>query len=84
MSSASLWGDSASNARRRRFTPVHAGARAVTRLYPPAARLERTAKETVEVSGITIPKNMTVMVPIFALHRDPEHWPEPEEFQPDR
>eukprot|EP00066_Takifugu_rubripes_P021830 XP_011611096.1 PREDICTED: cytochrome P450 3A30-like isoform X1 [Takifugu rubripes] len=54
------------------------------RLYPPAARLERTAKETVEISGITIPKNMTVTVPIFALHRDPEHWPEPEEFKPDR
>lgn len=37
-----------------------------------------------EVSGITIPKNMAVMVPIFALHRDPEHWPDPEEFKPDR
>lgn len=37
-----------------------------------------------EVGGITIPKNMAVMVPIFALHRDPEHWPEPEEFKPDR
>ncbi|XP_035985610.1 cytochrome P450 3A56-like [Fundulus heteroclitus] len=54
------------------------------RLYPPAARLERTAKETVKVKGITIPKNMVVMIPVYALHRDPELWPDPEEFKPDR
>ncbi|XP_034544191.1 cytochrome P450 3A27-like isoform X2 [Notolabrus celidotus] len=54
------------------------------RLYPPAARLERVAKETVIVNGITIPKDMLVMVPIYALHQDPELWPEPEEFRPDR
>ncbi|XP_035516593.1 cytochrome P450 3A30-like [Morone saxatilis] len=54
------------------------------RLYPPAARLERTAKETVRINGITIPKDMVVMVPVFALHRDPELWPEPEEFKPER
>ncbi|XP_074539668.1 cytochrome P450 3A30-like [Halichoeres trimaculatus] len=54
------------------------------RLYPPAARLERVAKETVMVNGVTIPKNMLVMVPVYALHRDPEFWPEPEEFRPDR
>ncbi|XP_054459808.1 cytochrome P450 3A30-like [Anoplopoma fimbria] len=54
------------------------------RLYPAAARLERVAKETVKVGGITIPKDMIVMVPVYALHRDPELWPEPEEFKPDR
>uniref|UniRef100_UPI0037E82D22 cytochrome P450 3A27-like isoform X2 n=1 Tax=Semicossyphus pulcher TaxID=241346 RepID=UPI0037E82D22 len=54
------------------------------RLYPPAPRLERAAKETVKVEGITIPKDMLVMVPVYALHRDPELWPEPEEFRPDR
>ncbi|TKS68493.1 Cytochrome P450 3A27 [Collichthys lucidus] len=54
------------------------------RLYPPAARLERAAKETVQVNGITIPKDMIVLVPIYALHHDPEIWPEPEEFKPER
>ncbi|XP_033478797.1 cytochrome P450 3A30-like [Epinephelus lanceolatus] len=54
------------------------------RLYPPAGRVERVAKETVEINGIKIPKNMTVMVPVYALHHDPELWPEPEEFKPDR
>ncbi|KAM9362964.1 cytochrome P450 3A30-like [Symphorus nematophorus] len=54
------------------------------RLYPPAARLERIAKETVKINGITIPKDMLVLIPIYALHHNPELWPEPEEFKPDR
>uniref|UniRef100_A0AAX7W6E7 unspecific monooxygenase n=1 Tax=Astatotilapia calliptera TaxID=8154 RepID=A0AAX7W6E7_ASTCA len=54
------------------------------RLYPSIPRLERVAKETVKISEITIPKGMLVMVPVYALHRDPELWPEPEEFKPDR
>lgn len=54
------------------------------RLYPIAPRLERVAKRTVEISGITIPKDMVVMVPTWCLHRDPELWDEPEEFRPDR
>ncbi|XP_059189982.1 cytochrome P450 3A30-like isoform X2 [Centropristis striata] len=56
----------------------------VLRLYPPSARLERTAKETVYINGITIPKGMDIMVPVYAMHHDPELWPEPEEFKPDR
>uniref|UniRef100_A0A8C2WIG7 unspecific monooxygenase n=1 Tax=Cyclopterus lumpus TaxID=8103 RepID=A0A8C2WIG7_CYCLU len=54
------------------------------RLYPPAARLDRIAKETVKICGITIQKDMVVMIPVYALQRDPELWPEPEEFRPDR
>ncbi|KAM4584446.1 cytochrome P450 3A30-like [Odontesthes bonariensis] len=54
------------------------------RLYPPAVRLERMTKETVKISGITIPKDTIVMIPIYAVHHDPELWPEPEEFKPER
>ncbi|XP_062420197.1 cytochrome P450 3A30-like isoform X2 [Pungitius pungitius] len=54
------------------------------RLYPPAGRLDRVAKETVEIRGITIPKDMIVVIPVYALHRDPDLWPEPEEFRPER
>ena len=56
----------------------------VNRLYPPAARLERVAKETVQINGITIPKGIIIQIPVYALHHDPELWPEPEEFKPDR
>ncbi|RVE75996.1 hypothetical protein OJAV_G00004360 [Oryzias javanicus] len=54
------------------------------RLYPIASRLERVAKATVEINGLVIPKNMTVMIPTWPIHRDPEIWPEPEEFKPER
>uniref|UniRef100_A0A4W6CPC9 unspecific monooxygenase n=1 Tax=Lates calcarifer TaxID=8187 RepID=A0A4W6CPC9_LATCA len=54
------------------------------RLYPPNPRFERIAKETVTINRITIPKGMIVMIPVYALHHDPELWPEPEEFKPDR
>uniref|UniRef100_A0A665U0Y3 unspecific monooxygenase n=1 Tax=Echeneis naucrates TaxID=173247 RepID=A0A665U0Y3_ECHNA len=54
------------------------------RLSPPIPRLERQAKETVKINDLTIPKDMIVMIPVYALHRDPELWPEPEEFKPER
>ncbi|KAK2502976.1 hypothetical protein MC885_018043 [Smutsia gigantea] len=54
------------------------------RLFPVAGRLERVCKEDVEIKGVLIPKGTVVMVPIFILHKDPELWPEPEEFRPER
>ncbi|XP_078146992.1 cytochrome P450 3A40-like isoform X1 [Centroberyx gerrardi] len=54
------------------------------RLYPIAPRLERVAKATVDINGLVIPKDMVVMVPTWVLHRDPDLWPEPEEFKPER
>ncbi|XP_076996603.1 cytochrome P450 3A4-like [Tamandua tetradactyla] len=54
------------------------------RLFPPGPRLERVCKKSTEIRGQVIPKGMVVMIPTYALHRDPEHWPEPEEFRPER
>ncbi|XP_077588233.1 cytochrome P450, family 3, subfamily A, polypeptide 65 [Stigmatopora nigra] len=54
------------------------------RLYPIVNRLERVGKASVEVCGLTIPKNSVVMIPIYTLHRDPSLWPEPESFKPER
>ncbi|ELK30988.1 PREDICTED: cytochrome P450 3A12 [Myotis davidii] len=54
------------------------------RLFPIAGRLERFCKKDVEVNGVFIPKGTLVMVPSFVLHLDPTHWPEPEEFRPER
>ncbi|XP_051913204.1 cytochrome P450 3A40-like [Hippocampus zosterae] len=55
-----------------------------SRLYPIANRLERVAKTSVEVCGVTIPKGTVVMLPIYVLHRDPSLWPEPDAFKPER
>uniref|UniRef100_A0A3B5RA83 unspecific monooxygenase n=1 Tax=Xiphophorus maculatus TaxID=8083 RepID=A0A3B5RA83_XIPMA len=54
------------------------------RLFPIAARLERVAKASVEINGLVIPKDMVILVPTWPLHRDPEIWPEPEKFKPER
>ncbi|XP_075384705.1 cytochrome P450 3A4-like [Tenrec ecaudatus] len=54
------------------------------RLYPIAGRIERICKKDVEVCGLMIPKGTVVTVPAFALQRDPEYWPEPEKFLPER
>ncbi|XP_056421985.1 cytochrome P450 3A9-like isoform X2 [Hyla sarda] len=54
------------------------------RMYPPAGRLERVSKQTVEINGVTIPKGTVCMIPTYVLHHDPEFWTEPEEFHPER
>ncbi|KAL3996729.1 nuclear GTP-binding protein [Sarotherodon galilaeus] len=54
------------------------------RFFPIASRLERVAKASVEINGFVIPKGMVVMVPTWPMHRDPEIWPEPEKFKPER
>ncbi|XP_067396081.1 cytochrome P450 3A9-like [Emydura macquarii macquarii] len=54
------------------------------RMFPLGGRLERICKKDVEVNGVIIPKDTVVMIPLFVLHRDPEYWPEPEEFRPER
>ncbi|KAM4631556.1 cytochrome P450 3A28-like [Discoglossus pictus] len=54
------------------------------RLYPGAGRIERLCKKTTEINGVTIPEGVVVVIPAFILHRNPEIWPEPEEFRPER
>lgn len=47
-------------------------------------RLERAVSETVTLNGMTIPKGIQVGIPVIALHMNPEVWPEPEKFDPER
>ncbi|GBM26737.1 Cytochrome P450 3A13 [Araneus ventricosus] len=56
------------------------------RLYPPAFRLERQAEDDYRLgnTGINIPKGMVITIPVFAMHRDPKFWPNPERFDPER
>ncbi|MGB7262123.1 MAG: cytochrome P450 [Albidovulum sp.] len=54
------------------------------RLYPPAAFLSRTAKIHDQLCGREVRPGDTVMLPIYALHRNHALWPNPHAFDPDR
>ncbi|XP_064619673.1 cytochrome P450 3A24-like [Lineus longissimus] len=54
------------------------------RMYPPAFRFDRTCSEDVVIDGITITKGTSVGFPAYAIHFDPEIYPDPTEFNPMR
>ncbi|KAI1884630.1 hypothetical protein AGOR_G00228360 [Albula goreensis] len=54
------------------------------RLWPTAPRVDRVCKKTVEIDGVTIPKDMVVGAAILVMHRDPNLWESPESFRPER
>ena len=54
------------------------------RLYPPAYAVGREAMEADEILGYAIPKGAIVLMSIYALHRDPAYYPNPEKFDPGR
>ncbi len=56
----------------------------VLRLCPPAAGIARMSMRDVEIDGHLVPAGYNVVVPIYALHRDPTLWEDPERFDPER
>lgn len=55
------------------------------RLYPPVLQFtQREASEDVTVNGLTIKKGVVVIVNPWIIHREPDYWPEPEKFDPER
>ncbi|XP_046960621.1 probable cytochrome P450 313a4 [Vanessa cardui] len=56
------------------------------RLYPPTPFINRYCKEDLKLpSGITIPEGTDVIINIWGIHRNPQHWGEDVNvFNPDR
>ncbi len=54
------------------------------RLYPPAGIISRTAQTPDTLCGREVRRGDTVMIPIYALHRNHLLWDEPDAFRPDR
>lgn len=56
------------------------------RKYPPATGTERTASDDYHIKSLnfTVTKDMTVGIPIYAIHHDPKYYPDPEKYDPDR
>jgi len=56
----------------------------VLRLYPPVPMSFYRAEATVEVQGYTIPQGTTIMLNLWAVHRNADAWTDPENFMPER
>ncbi|GAB0089936.1 Cytochrome P450 [Sergentomyia squamirostris] len=54
------------------------------RLYPPVPYITRELTEDQEINGHVLPAGALIEVHIFDLHRDPQYFPNPEHFDPDR
>ncbi|KAK9496566.1 hypothetical protein O3M35_013155 [Rhynocoris fuscipes] len=69
----------------RKMTYLEQCVKETLRKYPPVPGLMRVCnKEYTLPNGYKIPVGQTVMIPVAAVHKDPQIYPEPEEFRPER
>lgn len=54
------------------------------RLYPPAVSTTRSLEKDIEIDGIHVPKGTYMYIPIWSIHRNPENFKNPLDFDPDR
>jgi cytochrome P450 len=54
------------------------------RLHPPVSIDARRTTEDLELEGFSLPKGQIVAIPIGLLSRDPDLYPEPDAFRPER
>jgi cytochrome P450 family 110 len=54
------------------------------RLHPISSRVGRVLREPLELHGWSIPAGVAVAASVEAVHRNPELYPEPERFRPER
>ncbi|KAM7350273.1 uncharacterized protein ACRADG_008888 [Cochliomyia hominivorax] len=54
------------------------------RMYPPVPMIGRITEHDVEINGKFIPANVNMTLLIYAALRDPDYFPNPDEFIPER
>ena len=54
------------------------------RLYPPVYFFGRQAIADVRIGDYDLARNSIVLISLYAMHRRPEIWPDPDRFDPDR
>ena len=58
--------------------------RETLRMSAPLARNDRICNKDWEYKGIRIKKGTRIGIPIQVIHKNPDYWPEPELFKPER
>lgn len=55
-------------------------------MYPSAAQVDRVCNKDYIIEGtdLVIRKGQLVMIPIHQIHMNPENYPDPKEFKPER
>ncbi|MGH6657173.1 MAG: cytochrome P450 [Actinocrinis sp.] len=56
----------------------------VLRCYPPSYLLGRRPIVDVEIAGVPVPAGTQVLLNFYGLHHDPQAYPDPSRFDPDR
>ncbi|XP_053658470.1 cytochrome P450 4c3-like [Anopheles marshallii] len=54
------------------------------RLFPSIPMLSRTLATSVDIEEFHIPSGTNAVIMLYQLHRDPQYFPNPEKFNPDR
>jgi len=56
------------------------------RKYPPLTFLSRDCNKDYKIpkTDLVVEKGVQVVVPVLGLHKDPEYFPDPETFDPER
>jgi len=54
------------------------------RLYPPAWIISRRAEQDTLIDGFSVPAGTSVFLTVYAVHRHPDFWDNPEGFDPER
>ncbi|CAD7080276.1 unnamed protein product [Hermetia illucens] len=56
------------------------------RKYPPMVTITRQATEDYRIpnTNITLEKDTSIFIPVYSIHHDPEIYPNPETYDPDR
>ena len=54
------------------------------RLYPPAHTIARTALGEDRIGGVRVPAGAFISISMYVTHRNPNLWPQPERFDPER
>jgi cytochrome P450 family 135 len=65
-------------------TYLDATVKEVLRARPSVPIVARKVREPVEIAGYEVPAGTVLMVSVYLVHTDPEIYPEPEEFRPER
>ncbi|MDL4819530.1 cytochrome P450 [Actinomadura opuntiae] len=68
----------------KRLTHLEMALKEAMRLYPPGPYGAREATEDVELGPYTVPAGTTIFYPFWAVHLNPEYWPDPQAFDPGR